>query len=162
MRQYIRILFAVFFVVLVSGCLNKPITVMPTEQGVILRNAINAKDFAFLADFIMLPLLVREQEWETADDGYGYVLGAKNTLVANNPEDLNDAFRMLEHVEMLGETSLDQEFTITDFESEFAGVERHWKSLSLVVFFRGQGDAEHIVVLGLDKKSKKLSAIYFN
>ena len=86
----------------------------------------------------------------------------KNTLVVNNPKDLNDALKILEHVEIEGEAPLDQKNVMTDFENEFTGINHHWESLDLVVFFRGQGDVEHVVVLGLDKKSENLRAVYVN
>jgi len=115
-----------------------------------------------LADAIELPFVISEQEWITAGDGYGYVLGGKSTLVANTPKDLNDALKILERVEIEGEAPLDQQFVMADFKDELTGISHHWESLDLVVFFRGQGDVEHILVLGLDKKSEKLRAIYVN
>lgn len=136
--------------------------VTPREQAVALRNAINTNNFTLLTDSIVLPLVLSKQDWETADDGYGYVLGPKNTLIANNNKDLDDVFKILEHVEIEGEYALEQEFTLKDFTDEFVGVNHHWESLDLVVFFRGQGDVEHIVVLGLDRKSSNLRAIYIN
>ena len=162
MCQYRPILFAVFLFVCVSGCVNKQGNIEPSEQAIFLRNAINANDFNILADSIALPLVIREQEWETAVDGYGYVLGAKNTFVVSNSKDLIEALRILERVEILGEAPLGQDFTIADFKGELSGIDQQWKPLDLEVFFRGQGDVEHIVILGLDKKTEKLRAIYIN
>jgi len=162
MRKYILILFTAFLAIFMSGCINQSITETPEKQAVSLRNAINTNDFALLANSIPLPLVLSKQEWKTADDGYGYVLGSKSTLIANNTEDLDDVFNILKNVEIEGDYPLAQEFTLTDFTDEFSGIEHYWKPLELVVFFRGQGDVEHIVVLGLDKKSSKLRAIYIN
>ncbi|VAW44951.1 hypothetical protein MNBD_GAMMA04-275 [hydrothermal vent metagenome] len=162
MRQYIHIIFTILLITLVSGCLNDSVTVTSTKQGITLRNAINTNDHTLLTEHITLPLVVTKQEWETADDGYGYILGAKDTLLVNNSQDLTDALRILDQVRIEGEKPLNQEFTIIDFTGEFIGIEHYWKNLELVVFFRGQGDVEHIVVLGLDKKSAKLRAIYIN
>ena len=162
MRQYINILFAAILAMFISGCINQSVTITPDEQAVSLRNAINTNDFILLSNSITLPLALSKQDWETANDGYGYVLGAKYTQIAKNTKDLDEVFRVLEHVEIEGEYSLEQEFTHTDFRDEFAGIDYDWGSLKLVVFFRGQGDVEHIVVLGLDKTTSKLRAIYIN
>lgn len=162
MRKYIHIIFTSLLVVFFSGCDNNPVTATLEKQGIIIRNAINANDLALLADSITLPLVFTEQEWETAGDGHGHVLGAKDTHLANNSKDLDDVLRILEHVEIEGEEPINQEFTITDFSDEFTGISQHWKSLNLTVFLRGQGDVEHILVLGFDKKSTKLRAIYIN
>lgn len=63
---------------------------------------------------------------------------------------------------MKGEDPIKQQFTISDFTEEFNSIDEHWKSLDIMVFFRGQSDVEHIVILGFDKESLKLRAIYFN
>lgn len=162
MRKYIPIVYASFLVAFFSGCLYNQVADIPAERGMLLRNAINAKNFTLLADSTTFPLIVTEQEWETADDGYGYVLGAKNTVVVDSHVAFAEGVRILDSVEILGEAPLDQEFAISDFVDEFSGIDHHWKSLDLVVFLRGLGDVEHIVVLGLDKKSAKLRAIYTN
>ena len=162
MRQYIHILFAAILAMFISGCINQSVTVTPDDQAVSLRNAINTNDFALLSNSITLPLALSKQDWETANDGYGYVLGAKHTQIAKNTKDLNEVFRVLEQIEIEGEYHLEQEFTLTDFKDEFAGIDNHWAYLKLVVFYRGQGDVEHIVVLGLDKTTSKLRAIYIN
>ncbi len=160
MRKYI--LFSSLLAIMISGCINQSVTQSAEKQAISLRNAINTNDFALLANSIPLPLVLSKQDWKTADDGYGYVLGLKNTLIANNTEELNDVFSILKNVEIEGDYQLEQEFTLTDFTEEFSGLEHYWEPLELVVFFRGQGDVEHIVVLGLDKKSSQLRAIYIN
>ena len=162
MRQYIHILFAAILAIFISGCINQSVTVTPDDQAVSLRNAININDFALLSNSITLPLALSMQYWETANDGSGYVLGAKHTQIAKNTKELYEVFRVLEQVEIEGGYPLEQEFTLTDFKDEFAGIDNHWGSLKLVVFYRGQGDVEHIVVLGLDKTTSKLRAIYIN
>jgi len=160
MRQYIHIIITTLCIMFISGCLNEPVT--STKQGITLRNAINTNDFTLLADSITFPLAVTKQDWKTADDGYGYVLANKKNHLSNNSKDLAAVFKILEHVEIEGKEPLDQELTLADFSNEFEGIEHYWKTLDLVVFFRGEGDVEHIVILGLDKQSAKLRAIYIN
>ncbi|KGJ89803.1 hypothetical protein [Colwellia psychrerythraea] len=162
MRKYIHIFFAAFLVIFISGCTNQSVTETPEKKAVSIRNAINTNNFAFLANSISLPIILSKQDWKTADDGYGFVFGSKNTLVANNTEELDGIFSILKNVEIEGDYPLEQGFNLIDFTDEFSGIEYYWEPLELFVFFRGQGDVEHIVVLGLDKKSLKLRAIYIN
>ena len=166
MRKHIHILLVSLLAIMTSGCINQPVTQSVTQsaekQAVALRNAINTNNFDLLTHSIPLPIILRKQDWKTADDGYGYVLGLNNTLIANDTEELYEVFSILRNVEIEGDSPLEQKFTLADFTEEFAGIEHYWEPLELVVFFRGQGDVEHIVVLGLDKKSSKLRAIYIN
>ena len=48
------------------------------------------------------------------------------------------------------------------FAEELKGNKKYWMSLNLYLLKRGEGDVEHIVLLGLDKNTNKLRAIYVN
>lgn len=162
MRKFVNIIFVTLFAVLISGCLDKPDTPTLEKQSTLLRNAININNLSLLADASSIPFIVTKQEWETADDGYGFVLGEKSTLLASNAKELNDVLKILEPIKIEGEEPIKQQFTVSDFTEEFNSIDEHWKSLDIIVFLRGQSDVEHIVILGFDKESLKLRAIYFN
>jgi len=48
------------------------------------------------------------------------------------------------------------------FKNELGDKLSFWKRFNLVLFKRGEGDVEHIVLMGINKTSNKLSAIYIN
>lgn len=100
MRKHIHIPLVSLLAIMTSGCINQPVTQSPEKQAVSLRDAINTNNFDLLTNSIPLPIILRKQDWKTADDGYGYVLGLKNTLIANNTEELNEVFSILKNVEI--------------------------------------------------------------
>ncbi len=52
--------------------------------------------------------------------------------------------------------------TLSMFSDELKNQKQHWVNLKLHLLIRGERDVEHIVLLGLEKYTHKLRAIYIN
>jgi len=48
------------------------------------------------------------------------------------------------------------------FYDEFEPYTMQWKLQDAYLFLRGMGDVEHIMILGVNRKTKKIEQIYFN
>jgi len=48
------------------------------------------------------------------------------------------------------------------FHDELGDFSLEWKSQDVFLFLRGIGDVEHIVILGVNRKTKKIKRLYFN
>lgn len=134
----------------------------PTEQALQIRSSINTNNVDKLRALSSLPLIVREQEWGSAKDGSGFVLGAaKQSLISTD-----EAFK-IKMIPFLKPLQIEDEQAITDvtlnmFTSELDEQINIWDNLNIVLFKRGEGDVEHIVLMGLNKKTNKLNTIYIN
>lgn len=135
----------------------------PVEQVNIIRQSINNNNVEELRSSSSLPLLFQEQEWASASDGYGFVLGnSKHTELSSNEEFSQHFGANIESIHIQGEQALSKDITLDLFTDELEKTREYWVSLSLYLLKRGEGDVEHIVLLGLDKKTNKLRAIYIN
>ncbi len=171
--------FMVLVAVITTSCskqkISTPESIQLTEQSAkksIKANAsaiekvyaaIESGDTKALAQLSKFPVHVRNQEWVTAEDGYGFILGpVEDALVEDKTAFMQltmfdnisieakstEAIRGLSYLDMQGE--------------ELNGLGRYWKSLDLFLYVRGMNDVEHVVVIGLDKQTEDLRAIYFN
>ncbi|MFK5915780.1 MAG: hypothetical protein QM484_15545 [Woeseiaceae bacterium] len=156
--------FLIFFLlsaVFLSAC-NGDKTLSTTEQAQQIRLAINNNDAEKLRTLSALPLMLRNQEWESAQDGYGFVLGvAKHTIISTNDLFNKTIPPFLKSLNIEGEQAT-TDITLTMLTSQLGKTINDWADLNLVIFKRGEGDVEHIVIMGLNKKTNKLNAIYIN
>jgi len=134
----------------------------PTEQALQIRLSINNNNIEEFRALSSLPLIIREQEWQSAKDGTGFILGvAKQSLLSSD-----DAFNKIIST-FLKSLQIEDERAVTDitsnmFTSELGEKVNDWDDFKLILFKRGEGDVEHIVLMGLNKKTNKLQAIYIN
>lgn len=106
------------------------------------------------------PLSIRNQEWESAQDGRGFVLGKALDEQLTDQIQIRGYFS--ENIQKIGvEGTNPTSATLTLLKDELAGIEGRWQGLDIYLFLRGMGDVEHIFVLGINAKGK-VSAIYFN
>lgn len=158
---FYSLIFFLFSVVFLSAC-NSGKTLSPAEQAQQIRTAINNNNLQTFRTLTALPLTISNQQWESAKDGYGFVLGvAKHTIIST--DDLfNKAIPLfLKSLEIEGKKTM-TDMTLNMFTSELGEKKNDWAGLNLILFKRGEGDVEHIVLMGLNKKTNKLNAIYLN
>lgn len=126
-----------------------------------LRQAINQDDVESFKTFFKEELHIRKHEWISADDGYGFILGHARdyTLNAKNNADI---LELLRSINITGTEPQNQTNFISTFTQELSGIEKQWQHLDVYLFMRGMADVEHIVLLGFNKQTHKLSALYIN
>ena len=133
-----------------------------TEAAMKIRFAINTNNAEQLHSLTTLPLTIREQEWESANDGTGFALGnVKLTSIPTNSHFNKLIPPFLQSVQIEGEKPV-TDITLDMFKDELGKHITNWARFKLVLFKRGEGDVEHIVLMGLNKKTNKMEAIYLN
>lgn len=153
----------VFFLISIflASC-DSSITLSPTEQAQQIRHAINNDNVKKLRALSSFPLIVREQEWESAKDGSAFVLGvAKQSSISTDEVFNKKIMSFLKSLQIEGEQAI-TDITLNMFTSELGKQINDWADLKLILFKRGEGDVEHVVLMGLSKKTNKLKAIYIN
>lgn len=123
------------------------------------HQALNSGDLEALADVVTFPLVVRSHEWASTSGSYeltrpvDMAIGAETSLLASSG---------------LGEVRLDSQLneglviSYEDVRENLEGSEYDWSDLTLIIYARGFGDVEHIVLFGVDNVSGKIKAIYYN
>ena len=126
--------------------------------------AINQGDAAAMIELSEVPFVVDNQEWQSASDGSGFVLGQRTQIVFTKEEKLSSYISSLSN-ELKIESVEGGYIAITEysrFQDEFGDFASDWESLDAFFFLRGMGDVEHIVILGVNRESKKVVRLYFN
>ena len=158
---FYSLIFFLFSTVLLSSCSDGK-TLSPAEHAQQVRLAINNGNAEKIHALSTLPLTLRNQEWESAQDGSGFVLGGVNQTTISTEELFNKTIpSFLKSLKIEGEQAV-TDVTLNMFTSELGKSMNDWAELNLVLFKRGEGDVEHIVLMGLNKKTNKLKAIYIN
>jgi len=127
-----------------------------------IRFAVNNNNIEQFHSLTTLPLTIYEQEWESAQDGMGFVLGKftqKDISTTSKFKAIIPDFLVSLQIE--GKTPI-TDISLDMFKDELGNKLTFWKRFNLVLFKRGEGDVEHIVLMGLNKTTNKLSAIYIN
>lgn len=143
-----------------GGCQSLP-QITPTDAALRIRLAINSNNLQQFQSLIAPSILINEQEWESAPDGTGFVLGHR----LDRHIDIKENTKLktfIESVTISGKKAITEDIVLALFASELSREVQYWTGLSLILFKRGQGDVEHIVLLGLDAQTKQLKAIYVN
>jgi len=127
-------------------------------------NAINKSDAKLLLKLSGLPLHVYDQSWDSAKDGHGFVLGKHVRTILDNNEKLSTYINIL--VKKVKLESVEGEFipieAYSRFKEEFGPYLAEWKSRDVFVFLRGMADVEHLVIVGVNRKTKKIEQLYYN
>ena len=133
-----------------------------TAQAEAFVQALNAGNVKILMAVSADPLLFRNQRWQSASDGIGFVLGEAKDETVRGKKERKAFFRRL-----VGSVKVKKPegspAALSSFEKEeLKGVHERWAGLELVVFTRGFGDIEHIALVGIDPRSGKVAAFYVN
>lgn len=143
------------------ACQSAPLEPGTAATGFV--QALNAKDIDSMAEFAATPFRVRNQPWENAPDGSGFVLGAATERVANSSDELRAVLQDLAaNVRIAEPAAVGDPPSKADLLSEpLRGAPSQWNELDLVLFRRGEGDVEHIAIVGVDAKGK-VTGLYVN
>lgn len=155
-KQLLSLSLMGFICLLLMACQTAKST---QESALQIKAAINENDLIAFKSFITLPLFVSDQKWESASDGIGFMLGERSDKKILSDLQIR---QLIEAIHILGSSTITEEITLPLFSQELSNLNPHWENLDLVLFKRGEGDVEHIVLLGLDKKTKKLRSMYIN
>ena len=163
MVNRIKILLSFFLFVLMLSACNNSNKLTSTEQAQLIRQAINDNNVNQLQSLSALPVFVREQEWITVNDGYGFVLGSEKQINLSTNIDFIQYFKLsINSVHIESEKVITEDITLSLFADELSNQIQYWNNLNLHLLVRGEADVEHIVLLGLEKETNKLRAIYIN
>jgi len=146
-KAYALLIFFIISIFLTS-C-DSSVTLSPTKQALQIRLSINNNNAKKLRTLSSLPLIISEQQWESASDGSGFVLGTTKQSSISTDEIFIKKITITD-------------ITLNMFTTELGKHINNWDKLNLILFKRGEGDVEHIVLMGLSKETKKLKAIYIN
>ena len=126
--------------------------------------ALNATDADGMVALAAIPFELREQEWVSASNGSGFVLGAAQDRTVAEPAELARTFRALvERVHVRSATAAASAPGRQALLSEqLSGAAAAWKNLDLVLFLRGEGDVEHVVIVGVAPGPARVRALYLN
>ena len=152
---------AVLACLAMSACRSTPAD--PTLAATSFVRALNAKNIDAMVQSAATPFSFRNQAWQSAPDGRGIVPGATTEHVARSTEELRTLFRDLTaKVEVAQPTAVANPPSKADLLSEpLRGAAAPWRDLELVLFRRGEGDVEHIAIVGVDARGK-IAGMYVN
>ena len=137
----------------------------PDPKAVATRfvQALNAKDVDAMAREAAAPFTFQNQVWESARDGSGYVLGATQTATADSTAALPALLRTLTaQVQIESTTPVAAPPPRADLLRDPLGGSPAWNDLDVVLFVRGQGDVEHIGIVGVHAPTGRVRAVYVN
>ena len=144
-----------------EACRSTPVN--PTTVATGFVAALNSKDVGAMSKLSTTPFRYRNQDWESAADGSGFVRGKSTERVATNLDDLQAMLR-----DIASRVAVDDPAAVTNPPSKaelmkaMLGGGPEWANLDLVVFKRGEGDVEHVAIIGVDGGSGKVTGLYIN
>ena len=159
--QTSKIIYTLLFTLIISFLFSacKPnIQTSYIEQAKNIRLSINENNVEHFHSLVSPTLIVREQQWKTANDGIGFVLGeVKQDLMQSDTK----ISSFLKSIYIEGDKAI-FDITLNIFHDELGAEIKSWEKYELILFIRGEGDVEHIVLMEFDKKTRKLLALYVN
>jgi hypothetical protein len=110
------------------------------------------------------PFYVRTQEWESARDGIGFVLGdPKDEVFVDSPSLKAFLQTLVRKVRVDSATAATNAPPREELlQDQLKGAPITWSRLELYVFRRGVGDVEHVALVGVEPKSGKVVGLYLN
>ena len=146
---------------MLSGCQSAPVEPGPVAGSFV--QALNAKNVDGMAGLSVTPFRYRNQPWESAPDGAGFVLGKVEDRVANSPEELRALLQDVSAGVQIEEPEPVQNAPSKPnlLSGPLNGAPLAWSEMSLVLFRRGEGDVEHVAIVGVDAKGK-VTGLYVN
>lgn len=164
MKQYLKISFLICTIfICICGCATTP-SISTNAVANEFIGAVNNSDVPEMNALSSLPVFAQEQSWVSAKSGYGYVLGEHKKLILDNVSSKKEYLGSLSSRLKLDDTHGNyiplEEYS--RYNNEFGGLVNQWKQKDAFLFLRGMGDVEHIVILGVNRKNKKVEMIYIN
>jgi hypothetical protein len=162
--RYVKISAIVVLVIGCGACNSSQPTPRPIDQASRFIEALNAKDTDRMAQVAGTPFRFRNQAWQSAPDGAGFVLGEAEERVAEDPAQLDPLLRELAaNVAVATQQPVVDPPAQSDLLSEpLRGASPAWAELNLVLFHRGEGDVEHIAIVGVEPVSGRVLGLYVN
>jgi hypothetical protein len=135
-----------------------------TELAEKFVSALNRGDTKGLVADSAYPFVFRNQEWESANDGSGFVHGKAEDRYFRNRSSLEPFLESLVkkvriESEIAAKNPPSKQALLSD---NFKGAPQNWRGLTLVVFTRGFGDVEHVAIVGIDSARHKVRGLYLN
>ena len=157
----LAIIFAHLFLLSVSteAC-SKTALVSPAEVARKFVISLNHKDMGALVGLSATPLWIRQQDWESAQDGTGFVFGKAHDIILSDQTQIKKYFSDPVN-KITVERDVPNDAPLTLLQDQLRGAEKVWRDLSIHLFLRGMGDVEHIFVVGVNGKGK-IAAVYIN
>jgi len=111
-----------------------------------------------------MPFFFRNQEWKSAPDGSGFVLGNSTESMAHTANELRSLF-----FDITKRVRISDPKAVLDPPSQRDLIDTHvkdaaslWSPLRIIVFLRGAGDVEHTALVGIEPVRHKIKAFYVN
>jgi hypothetical protein len=138
-----------------------PADVEVAERFVVALNAGKVQDMASNSS---VSFAFRNQEWESAKDGSGFVHGKTDDKLFTKKKLLTSFLGTLVgkvkiESEKAAERPPSKDALLADNLKDAAAT---WRGLHLFVFLRGSGDVEHVVIVGVDSAHHKVRGLYLN
>lgn len=110
------------------------------------------------------PFVFRNQEWESAKDGSGFVRGKADDKTFAKKKELSEFLaKLVEKAKIESETAANSPPPKEDLlKDNLKGSPTSWRRLNLFVFFRGMGDVEHVAIVGVDPNRHRVRGLYLN
>jgi hypothetical protein len=135
----------------------------PQEVATSFVHALNSKDAGSMAKLSGIPFRFTNQAWKSASDGSGVVPGTATVRVATNGDELQALLRdVASNVTVSNPVAVANPPSKSDLLNEPLGGAAQWAGLELVLFKRGEGDVEHIAIVGVDGGSGKATGLFVN
>jgi hypothetical protein len=151
---------------LLCGCRAAPAQAPPLQPGAAAQGfvqALNGKNIGAMSERATTPFSFRNQAWESASDGAGYVLGRAVERAATNADELRALLEEIAATVAIEDPTPvamppSKSQLLTDF---MKGAPPQWNEAELVLFRRGEGDVEHIAIVSVTA-SGKVNGLYVN
>jgi hypothetical protein len=146
------------------ACESAP-SVAPGQQAEQFVAALNAGSVDRMMAASRSPFGLRDQAWETAPDGEGFVLGkSDDRTCADDPCRRRLFADLVKRVKIEGGKA---ERRLAPGDSSLAdflkGTPAQWREgVEWFLFLRGSGDVEHVALVGVDSRRRKIAALYVN
>jgi hypothetical protein len=146
------------------ACSTAP-PVTPARQAERFVAALNADSVDVLLAVSRDPFAFRNQSWESVPDGEGFVLGAAQDRTCSDEACRRRLFEeLVRSVEIEGAVAADTlaagDSTLADY---LKGAPRAWSDgVEWFLFLRGSADVEHVALVGVDTRQRKVAALYVN
>jgi hypothetical protein len=134
------------------------------ESATAFVEALNAGAVDRLIALVDTPFSFREQNWESAPDGAGFVLGAPSERRLVDTASLRTFM-----TELAARVRIEEPQPVASPPDEEAlhadplrGAPPAWRELDLIVFLRGMADVEHTAIVGVHPATGRVSAFYIN
>jgi hypothetical protein len=138
-----------------------PTDIELAERFVVALNEGNTRN---LVSESRCPFVFRNQEWESAKDGSGFVHGRADDQSFQNKKALVTFFSALVSKVKIenGKAATRPPSKESLLLDNLKGAPADWQQLNLIIFRRGFGDVEHVAIVGVDSATHRVRGLYLN